>query len=155
MVLFFQLCLTLSIMLFTLEIPQENDIYSADGEHQSIFLTISFISINIFTSLTTLANAVLFSKAIEGSTFSRALLLGLSACVSALGILFVDGIGNRIYEKDATLKDYETITPYQKDINTNVIQLRSSHEQFVEGYTSVHKDPFFKPNLVVDTRPTF
>ena len=40
------------------------------------------------------------------------------------------------------------------DINTNVIQLRSRHEQFVEGYSLVHKDPFsgrkIKRGYVID-----
>ena len=54
----------------------------------------------------------------------------------------LDNIDKRIYEQDRTLKEYEKISPYQKDVNTNDIQIKSIHEQHVAGFTMAHKDPF-------------
>ena len=54
----------------------------------------------------------------------------------------LDNIDKRIYEQDRTLREYEKISPYQKDVSTNDTQIKSIHEQHVAGFTMAHKDPF-------------
>ena len=63
-------------------------------------MTVGFIGMNIMATSLLSMNQALVAKSIEKCKHSRGVFLGSVAFCTSLGVLFIDGVGGRVYKSD-------------------------------------------------------
>lgn len=97
--LFCHALLVLATSLFVAYTPNEDDVFSS-MEPQPVGMTAGFIGMIIMSTILQGVNMALLNKAIQKFVESRGVLIGAQAFCMSSGVLFIDGVGARMYAAD-------------------------------------------------------
>ena len=88
-----------SVILFLMNIPEEDHIYTADSP-EPIGLTVGFILMGLLGGTVVTINLSMLTKSIASVKLSRGIFLSTAGVFSSMGIILIDQLGGHLYDND-------------------------------------------------------